>query len=71
MIKKILFIALLAFLQFACTENTNSEENQQQLDSQRKQDAEENKQMIDDHQNKDYNVRRIPAEKEEPRPDDD
>lgn len=70
MIRNIIFMVILAFFQFSCTENTNSEEYQQQLDAQRRQDAEEQKQILD-HNKEDYNVRRIPAQKDEPRPDDD
>lgn len=70
MIRNIIFMVILAFFQFSCTENTNSEEYQQQLDAQRRQDAEERKQMFDSRKD-DYNTRRIPAQKDEPRPDDD
>ncbi len=70
MIKKILIFVFAVSLFLSCTENTDSEVTQERVDEARKQDKIENEKMMEENQ-QDYEVRRIPAEKEQPRPDND
>lgn len=73
MFHKILFLSFFSILFVSCTETTDSDNNQERLNTSReeakKQEQNGNNQMEDNQDN--YEVRRIPANEEKPKPDND
>ncbi len=70
MLRIYILVCFLIVLLFSCTENSDSQYNQEHIDEMRRQEKIENEQKFEENQ-RDYNVRRIPAKQDNPRPDDD
>jgi sortase (surface protein transpeptidase) len=70
MFRIFLLFSFIVILFVSCTENTDSQYNQEDVDEMRRQEKIENEQKFEENQ-QDYKVRRIPAKQDNPRPDDD
>lgn len=67
----LIFIFFFTVLFNSCTETSNTEEMQEAVDEQRKEEKIEQEKFYNGDNDEDYEVRRIPADNDEPRPDAD